>query len=239
MRRLLEEDATAFERMLLESASDDLAPEGAKEALLDRFDAPVVPIASARKKQRIGTLVCFAAALLGVAIVVLDRRRAPPPIAREVPAVTAPTNVPVPVSSETPVAEMPLPPASVGSPAPPAVSYVRRGAFTHVPVHPVPSMSSRPEPARETGRTADFDRGATAHALSGVEVQSCKTGAETGLGHVTVTFETDGHASSAVVDQGVFLGTATGACVAARYRAVTVPPFEGSAVRVGKSFAIN
>jgi hypothetical protein len=43
--------------------------------------------------------------------------------------------------------------------------------------------------------------------------------------------------SSVEVD-APYAGTAAGACVAQRYRTVTVPPFAGGPVAAGKSFTI-
>lgn len=86
--------------------------------------------------------------------------------------------------------------------------------------------------------TAPFDRGAASAALGGVNVSSCKKD-QSGSGHVKVVFAPNGSVSSATVDQGPFVGTAVGGCVAGKYRGARVPPFSGSPVSVGKSFSIN
>lgn len=84
-----------------------------------------------------------------------------------------------------------------------------------------------------------FDRGAAARALSGVSVDACKAaGGPTGEGHVAITFEPDGSVRSVVVDAAPYAGTTVGGCIAGRYRAVTVPPFQGAPVQVGKRFSI-
>lgn len=83
-----------------------------------------------------------------------------------------------------------------------------------------------------------FDRSAAARAL-GVNVASCKRAdGPTGAGHVRVTFEPRGTVSAVDVE-APFGGTATGACIAQRYKAATVPAFSGGSLTVGKSFAIE
>jgi len=88
-------------------------------------------------------------------------------------------------------------------------------------------------------RGASFDKGEAARALGRVDLTDCMAiPGPTGAGHVTVIFVDDGTVSSAVVDQGPFPGTPRGGCVAGKFHAATVPPFDGSPVRVGKSFAL-
>lgn len=70
-------------------------------------------------------------------------------------------------------------------------------------------------------------------------VQSCKRGDVTGTGHVVITFAPSGAVQSAAIEGAPFEGTAAGACVAAHFRAVRVPPFGGSPFKVRKSFNIN
>lgn len=88
------------------------------------------------------------------------------------------------------------------------------------------------------GSSAPFDKGAALAALGGVNVASCKKDAS-GNGHVKIVFAPSGTVSSATVDDGPFVGTPTGGCVAGKYRGAKVPPFSGSPVTVGKSFSIN
>lgn len=88
------------------------------------------------------------------------------------------------------------------------------------------------------GGTAPFDKGAALAALGGVNVASCKKDAG-GSGHVKIIFAPSGSVSSATVDDGPFVGTPVGGCVAGKYRGARVPPFAGSPVTVGKSFSIN
>jgi eukaryotic-like serine/threonine-protein kinase len=87
-----------------------------------------------------------------------------------------------------------------------------------------------------------FDRGAAITSLGPIAsgAQSCKHADDpAGTGHVKITFAPSGTVQSAVVDTPPFAGTATGGCVAGRFRGARVPPFSGSPVTVGKSFIIN
>lgn len=88
------------------------------------------------------------------------------------------------------------------------------------------------------GSSAPFDKGAALAALGAVNVASCKKD-QSGNGHVKIVFAPSGAVSSATVDDGPFVGTPTGGCVAGKYRGAKVPPFGGSPVTVGKSFTIN
>jgi hypothetical protein len=85
-----------------------------------------------------------------------------------------------------------------------------------------------------------FDRGAAAAALGRVDVASCKEpGGPTGAGHVSITFSPNGLVTSVVVDREPFVGTSVAGCISAKFREARVPVFSGSAVKVGKSFAIE
>jgi hypothetical protein len=70
--------------------------------------------------------------------------------------------------------------------------------------------------------------------------QSCKKpDGPVGTGRVVVVFAPSGGAQTATLQGPPFDGTPTGACVAARFRGVHVPPFSGSPFSVTKSFTIN
>jgi len=84
-----------------------------------------------------------------------------------------------------------------------------------------------------------FDRGAAAGALARVGVSQCAASGQVGTGHVSVTFSPSGRVSEAVVDDAVFSGTPAGRCVISAFFNASVPPFNGSPVRVGKSFTIG
>ena len=77
-------------------------------------------------------------------------------------------------------------------------------------------------------------------AAAAVAVQSCKKGdGPVGTGQIVVVFAPNGGAQTATVTGPPFDGTPTGACVAARFRGVRVPPFTGSPFSVSKRFTIN
>ena len=84
-----------------------------------------------------------------------------------------------------------------------------------------------------------FDRGAAAGALARVGVSQCAASGQVGTGHVSVTFGPSGRVSEAVVDDAVFSGTPAGRCVISAFFNASVPSFNGSPVRVGKSFTIG
>jgi hypothetical protein len=97
---------------------------------------------------------------------------------------------------------------------------------------------SAEQPASTVTSAAPFDRAAAARAL-GINVSSCKRAdGPTGAGHVKVTFQPSGSVSAVDVE-APYAGTATGACVAQRYRAASVPAFAGGPLSVGKTFAIE
>lgn len=88
------------------------------------------------------------------------------------------------------------------------------------------------------GAAPPFDRAAAGRAL-GISVASCKRAdGPTGPGHLKVTFQPSGSVS-AVDMEPPYAGTPTGACIAQRFRAATVPAFSGSSLSVGKGFAIE
>jgi hypothetical protein len=83
--------------------------------------------------------------------------------------------------------------------------------------------------------TATFDKAAAVKALAGVDLSTCKV-TQPGEGHVLVTFQNKGKASEVVVDKGDFGAKAVAKCIAAKFKKVKVPAFDGPPVRVGKTF---
>lgn len=84
-----------------------------------------------------------------------------------------------------------------------------------------------------------FDRSAVAAALGAVDVQPCRVAdAPSGRGHVTVTFGNSGAIVDAEVDEGPFVGNATGACIETQFRKAHIPKFLGENVKVGKTFTL-
>lgn len=85
---------------------------------------------------------------------------------------------------------------------------------------------------------ATFDRTSAARALRDVDLSACKKpSGPAGDGHVTITFGSDGHVLSTIVDDGAFRHSAVGGCIAGKFRAMRVPPFSGSII-VEASFSL-
>ena len=60
-----------------------------------------------------------------------------------------------------------------------------------------------------------------------------------GMDTCSILFQPSGSASDVAVDRGPFVSTRVAKCIVRRFRKVTVPPFDGEAVRVGKNFHID
>ena len=84
-----------------------------------------------------------------------------------------------------------------------------------------------------------FDRAAAAGALGRIGIGQCAASGQVGSGHVSVTFSPSGRVSEVIVDDPTFSGTPAGRCVISAFFNASVPPFQGSAVKVGKSFTIG
>jgi len=63
-------------------------------------------------------------------------------------------------------------------------------------------------------------------------------GGPTGTARVTVTFAPSGEVTGASVG-GALANSVEGSCIAAKFRALHVPPFVGADVVVRKSFSID
>jgi hypothetical protein len=85
-----------------------------------------------------------------------------------------------------------------------------------------------------------FGRGEAAGGLGAVDTHACKTpNGPTGTGHVTVTFAPSGKVILAQVDGGPLLHRAVETCITDAFEKVTVPPFSGQPVKVGKMFHVD
>jgi serine/threonine protein kinase len=179
---------------------------------------------------------------------------APPPVTSAVPAepssvapavtasgpfttATAATVVP----TETPPSEQPsprhaqsAPPADAPTPTPRPVSIPTP---IPMPQPAAPTPIAAPTPLAPQG----FDPAAARAALdvmNGV-LASCRSpGGKTGDGKISVTFNPDGHADRATVDEPPFTGTQEGACVASRFKQAKIAPFQGAAGSVVYTFHI-
>lgn len=97
---------------------------------------------------------------------------------------------------------------------------------------------AEPSTSTSTKSAPPFDRPSAARGLA-ISVANCKRAdGPTGAGHVKVTFQPSGLVSAVDVE-APFAGTAAGACIAQRYRGVSVPAFSGGALTVGKGFALE
>lgn len=161
------------------------------------------------------------------------------PITLDVPPMASASTAlpPLPEAAQVVVADDPPIASAEPDTVPPATTVHR--------YRPAPSASTFAQPipifppSQGGGAGPSFDKSAAAAALGSVDVKQCSLpGGLHGPGHVTVTFDLSGSVSASVVDQGPFPGTTVGACVARLYRNVSVPPFSGAPVRVGKSFIV-
>lgn len=88
--------------------------------------------------------------------------------------------------------------------------------------------------------TPPFDRAAAEAALSAAPITRCALpGGPTGVGRASVIFDPSGRVASVSVDQPPFADTPTGGCLAHVYATVSIPPFSGPPVRLGKTFVIR
>jgi hypothetical protein len=156
-----------------------------------------------------------------------------------IPAVPAPSGLAI---STTPPTSAPEPPASSSrdsARSQPATSDEGEtfGDVTSGVVGGV--VSSGVIGGTSTG-CAPFNRGAAAQALGAVDLRKCRqANGPTGAGHIKITYEAaSGRVKMLALDAGPFVGTPEGACIVARFRSAAVPPFCGTDVSVGKSFAI-
>lgn len=67
----------------------------------------------------------------------------------------------------------------------------------------------------------------------------CTEEGRTGTARVAITFAPSGKVMASRVEGGDLVGTATASCIAAAFRNVTVPPFEGIPVTVMKQVKIR
>lgn len=141
----------------------------------------------------------------------------------------------------------PAPPPSAPATVVPVASAT--GAPLSVEPAPPPSASAEeahadaPKDATEDATadaTSPFDRGRAAAGLGAVDLRPCASiNGQRGPGRVRITFHaSDGRAQAVVLDPP-YAGTTIGSCIVERYRRVTVPPFAGADVTVGKSFVIQ
>jgi predicted Zn finger-like uncharacterized protein len=250
-----EPGSTRADDILNLSSGGAFAPLFAPPVTFDAVESEA-PAPRTRGPIVIGALAIAVVALIGVAAFASTRTR-PTALAAATtaPVATATSEAPLPIGS----AEVPPAPS-----APPVASAPPKQRPTLQVAAPARSTVAAPTASAPTAstkccageseiachmrlathgagcqtETAPFDRAAAARAL-GVNMTSCKRAeGPTGSGHVKVTFQPSGSVSAVEVDPP-FAGTATGACIARRYREVAIPAFSGSALSVGKTFAVE
>lgn len=94
--------------------------------------------------------------------------------------------------------------------------------------------SPEPEPGYFNRPAAISALNAAAGAISGC----AEPDGPRGTGRVSVTFAPTGRVTWANIEGPPFAGTSVGGCIAARFRAASVPPFAGSPITVHKSFSL-
>jgi hypothetical protein len=199
------------------------------------------PVVSERRPARRSGVASWAVGVASVgtvAIVVALRfgAAAPPepePSAREAPPATE-------------AAPSPPPPAAAPASHPeprevqPARTVIERAPpapITTAPPTAVPKPAP-PVPAED----GDFDRAAagTALAKAAAAAAGCKQADDpAGGARVSITFAPSGHVTSARVTGQPFQGTRIGACIAATFHTVIVPPFSGDPVVITKDVNVR
>ena len=102
-----------------------------------------------------------------------------------------------------------------------------------------PAREAKTDDAPEAG---PFSSGAAAASMREATAlaSACRNATDpTGTARVVVTFSPSGRVTSTTVSGPPFAGTATGGCIAARFRASRVPAFSGEAVTVAKTVTIR
>ncbi len=103
-------------------------------------------------------------------------------------------------------------------------------------------VSAEAEPEPEPEVIPPFSTAAAGATLSEVTARasSCRSAEDpSGVARIQVTFAPSGRVTQAVLSGPPFAGTATGSCIASRFREATVPPFSGEYVTVSKTVTIH
>jgi hypothetical protein len=106
--------------------------------------------------------------------------------------------------------------------------------------HPTPSHLPASAADHRVEHRVAFDLGGAYGALANVDLGACKAaGLGTGYGKVTLAFDPDGHPGGVGVELPAGSSPAATACVEQAYGAVTVSPFDGSAISVSRAFFVK
>jgi eukaryotic-like serine/threonine-protein kinase len=165
--------------------------------------------------------------------------------AAPVPAAPAQTATATAAPPESPPAEQPASHHSAtmpgGSQASPSTPHATPSPVSTPTPTPAPQAAPTPNPTPTATNPQGFDPNAARAALDVINgvLASCRSpGGKTGDGTINVTFNPDGHADRATVDEPPFTGTPEGACVASRFKQAKIAPFQGAPGSIVYTFHI-
>ena len=163
------------------------------------------------------------------------------------PQVQAESQLPAHVAAPTATPEPPEPPAERASKEPRSAkkgARARAGAAPAAPNVDQPVETELPDPGAQAARspksTVDDDALQLALAQAAQRAKGCHVeGGPTGTVRVAVTFAPSGDVTGATVQGASFSNTVEGDCIAAKFRALHIPPFSGTEVVARKSVTIQ
>jgi hypothetical protein len=165
---------------------------------------------------------------------------APSPAALvEAPAPAAPVEAPLPATAEkkAPSVARTQPSETVAPPKPAGPSAAPAPKAERVPETDLSGLS--PKPGKVDSRADD---GAVQDALAQAaeRAKGCRDATSpTGVARVAITIAPSGDVSGAVVQGPPFAHTMEGECIAAKFRAIHVPPFNGDSINVRRSVSLQ
>jgi hypothetical protein len=128
-------------------------------------------------------------------------------------------------------------------PGPPSVVGEEPGnEDAETALEPIPTEEAAGAADEAEAELPGFSKAAASLALQHAEAAalSCRqAGDPSGSAKVIVTFAPSGRATSSIVSGAPFAGTATGGCIAARFRSAAVPAFSGEHVTVTKTVSLD
>ena len=200
------------------------------------------PQAKSKTPLIIGGAVA-AVVLIGVGVLALGGKEAPPPPAPPISAAPA-SPAATPTSTPTTAEAAPSQPGSdTASGSDPVATAPDPGATPGAGFAELFAAGARK--AESKGSTvapaARFEAAATKAPLAeaATQAQACKqSGGPTGKVTVVVTFDPSGKVSSATIADAPFAGTATGACISQALKRAVIPPFSGLPGTVSKTFSV-
>ncbi len=150
---------------------------------------------------------------------------------------------------DNPVALQPRKSASTSSQSTKQKAFPAKSANRAKPAvrrAPVPAPTSSPtavaNPAPVDEGPKKFDVKALKSGVRDVMAQigTCRSPSDpSGVSHLVLVFAPSGRVTSATVSGAPFAGTPTGGCIARRFRALRVPPFEGAHRTIRKTVVVQ